>query len=77
MKDNGKFEGQRKRGKEGHSLFQSLVYIFVFFTPLYCNEKVFYPFVFGALDIMKDLGFNCVENPKGDFIGVMCIWLKY
>jgi hypothetical protein len=29
------------------------------------------------LDIMKNLGFNCVENPKGVFIGVMCIWLKY
>jgi hypothetical protein len=71
LKDKG------KGGRKAIPLFQSLVYIFVFFTPLYLNEKVSYPFVFGALDIMKGLGFNCAENPKGDFIGVMCIWLKY
>jgi hypothetical protein len=71
LKDKG------KGGRKAIPLFQSLVYIFVFFTPLYHSEKVFYPFLLGALDIMKNLGFNCVENPKGVFISVMCIWLKY
>jgi hypothetical protein len=35
LKDKG------KGGRKAIPLFQSLVYIFVFFTPLYHNEKVF------------------------------------
>jgi hypothetical protein len=36
LKDKG------KGGRKAIPLFQSLVYIFVFFTPLYHNERVFF-----------------------------------
>jgi hypothetical protein len=72
LKDKG------KGGKEGHSFISIFgLYFCVSSLLLTIMKKFFYPFVLGALDIMKNLGFNCVENPKGDFIGVMCIRLKY
>jgi len=66
MQDNGRFEGQRKRGEGRPFLYFNLWFIFLcFFTPLDHNEKVFLSFCTWSFGHNEELGFQlCGESKR-------------